>query len=170
MPTSEAIYGRLRFLNQLPLEKAGLYGRVKFTDQLELRRHPSIYGRVYMVDTRAFPPLGVVASYALVESPGFATAVVEFGRHTEQRLALDSQVRWRFKLQFSILSAAERDLLCAHFLARRGSFEPFTLLSPVGAADRIVRYARSEAEFELFTYRLYAFNDVELIEINETFY
>jgi hypothetical protein len=174
MPSNQGIYGRVLLKNQRPVTQDGTYGRVWFTDTLELFRHPSIYGRVKFVDIRAFPPyedgLPVPPSYALSEIPAFNNSVVEFGRHTEQRLAHDDGVRWGFKLRFDVLSPAYKNRLLAFFLARKGSHQPFTLVHPLTLEYYTVRFVQSAAEFELFSYRLYNFGEIELIEINEIFY
>jgi hypothetical protein len=160
------MYGRTLFANNDNL-RHGLYGRTHFYELLEFFRHPSAFGYTQFIDKRPFPPAGAPPSFSFFEVPTFDTAVIEFGGRSEQRLSLDDDVQWRYRLRWLRLAPAAVQTLLDFFLARHGAHQRFTLIHPLTGELRTVRFALDMAEVELYKYRLYQFRELELIEVNE---
>lgn len=159
------MYGYTRFVNT-GNRNQGLSGYTYFYDLLEFFRHPSIFGRTHFVDMRPFPPEGVNLEFELTESPRFDTAVIAFGGRSEQRLALDADVRRGYKLRWRVLPPEEMRLVLAFFVARGGRHQRFTFTHPKTGERKVVRFALDAAEIDKFTAGLYA-GHLELIEVNE---
>lgn len=168
------LYGIGIFTNSRPVKGDGEYGHVTFTDVLNQFTHPNLYGSVLFVDLIAFPPyedgLHVPPTYSLVEVPLFNNSEVSYGRHTEQYLEQDSNVRWAFKLSFETLSPYYKQQLLDFFIARKGNAYPFTLIHPLTEARIVVRFVQGVASYELFAHQLYDFGEVELIQVDEDIY
>ena len=65
--------------------------------------------------------------YDLGRFPVYTTVIAKFGNKVEQRLALDPNPGYIFKLRFPYLLVADADTIMAFFMARKGSYEAFYL-------------------------------------------
>ena len=81
-----------------------------------------IFGQIVFI----FPDIS--PNYVCTDIPMFSNLKVSFNEKTgiEQRLALNENVRWKFKIHYTVLSNQNKETLQQFFIARKGSYGAFT--------------------------------------------
>lgn len=102
----------------------------------------------------------------IIRIPMFSTLVINYGNKVEQRLALDSSVRYKFEVTWeSKLTEAEVNAIKDFYVARKGSFEAFYWVNPEDNVTYTVRFSEDLINITYFHYQLYELDKVTLIEV-----
>lgn len=111
----------------------------------------------------------ITPAYPFTRVPSFVVDVVNYENQKEQRLLRTPTPRYSYAAQWPALSPDEKQLLQAFFLARQGNYEAFDYLDPDPDSATYgqvlsVRFAQSAVNFDYFSFLLWRFNRVELID------
>ena len=104
-------------------------------------------------------------SYSVTEIPSFNTKIIGYGNQIEQRIAINSIANKIYRLQWNILTPAEKDTLYNFFVARLGSYDSFTWTNVIDSVSHTVRFKEDSANFEYFNYLLWRLQTVEFREV-----
>lgn len=146
--------------------RAGLVGYIETTDQIPINIGTiGLAGFIDCPDSRRIPPIGVHnPDYPLVMTPVFRNKTDQLGQN-EQRVALDNEVLYLFKLRWSHLTPDEYAKLLNQFESCIGSGKPFVFIHTLTGVHHYCRHTKDSQEFELFAHNLYNLNEVEFIEV-----
>ena len=109
----------------------------------------------------------MTVAYTFHRVPIFKTLVIGYGNKVEQRLSLDSAVRYRFEIIYTQnLLKVDADTIIAFFIARKGSYESFTFVDLESGSSYTVRFLEDMTQFGYFSHKLYNLQMVSLIEVS----
>jgi len=80
----------------------------------------------------------VKSQYSLIKIPKFRTNIIDYGNKSEQRISLDEDPQYHFKLTFSRLRPSDADLIQAFFETCKGAYTAFYLKAEDEATRNVV--------------------------------
>lgn len=102
----------------------------------------------------------------IVKIPMFRTLTINYGNKIEQRISLDSAVRYKFQMTWeSKLKATELASISDFFIARKGAYESFSWVNPEDSVTYTVKFEEDLINISYFHFQLYELNQINLIEV-----
>ena len=113
-----------------------------------------------------FPEIG--PAYKFTRTPAFVVDVVPYRNAREQRLLRTSSPRYLYRAHWPLLTEAEKQLIQAFFIARKGRCEGFNFIDPDRDSTTYgqalpVRFAADIVNLQGFNYQLWRLNTVDLV-------
>lgn len=103
----------------------------------------------------------------IIKIPMFQTLTINYGNKVEQRISLDSAVRYKFQITWnSALKSTELASISNFFIARKGAYESFSWVNPEDSVTYTVRFEEDLINITYFHFQLYELNQITLIEVS----
>ena len=112
-----------------------------------------------------FPTLSRKSIYPVIATFLWNTTIQTYQNGIEQRISNRSNVKRKFEVIWKYLAPADKVLLTDFYNARKGAYESFAWGNPEDSTSYTVRFQEDELNREYFTYNLWNFNKITLIEV-----